>query len=69
MPEYFKPEYANTRVIIDCTAFKIEIPRGVINKVLTYSHYKKEFTAKVLIGISPSGYIHRYKVAGGRKSD
>ena len=70
MPECFKPEYANTRVIIDCTEFKIEIPRGVSNKVLTYSHYKKGFTAKVLIGISPSGFISfKSKVAGGRKSD
>ena len=35
MPECFEPGYVNTRVIIDCTEFKIEIPSGVSNKVLT----------------------------------
>ncbi|XP_046734994.1 uncharacterized protein LOC124404708 [Diprion similis] len=70
MPDCFKPEYANTRVIIDCTEFKIEIPSGVNNKVFTYSHYKKGFTAKVLIGIAPCGWISfKSKVAGGRKTD
>ena len=62
--------YANTRAIINCTEFKIEIPSGVSNKVLTYSHYKKGFTAKVVIRISSSGFISfKSKVAGGRKSD
>ena len=70
IPECFKPEYANAQVIIDCTEFKIEITSGVSNKILTQSHYKKGFTAKVLIGISPSGFISfKSKVAGERKSD
>ena len=70
MPECFKPEYVNTRVIIDCSEFKIEIPSGVSNKVLTCFHYKNGFTVKVLIGISPSGFIcFKSKVSGGRKSD
>ena len=35
-----------------------------------YSHYKKGFTAKLLIGITPGGFISfKSKVAGGRKSD
>ena len=37
---------------------------------MTYSHYLKGFTAKVLIGIPPSGFISlKYKISGGRKSD
>ncbi|OXU16250.1 hypothetical protein TSAR_010167 [Trichomalopsis sarcophagae] len=70
MPKCFYPDYSNTRVIIDCTEFKIEVPSTVDNRVFTYSHYKKGFTAKVLIGITPGGFISfRSKVAGGRKSD
>lgn len=70
MPNCFKPEYAKTRVIIDCTEFKIENPASVDNRVYCYSHYKKGFTAELLVGITPSGFIcSKYKVAGGKKSD
>lgn len=70
MPDCFKPDYSNTRVIIDCTEFRIEVPASVDNRVLTYSHYKKGFTAKLLVGITPGGFISlKSKVAGGRKSD
>ncbi|XP_026745588.1 uncharacterized protein LOC113506943 [Trichoplusia ni] len=50
MPECFSPDYTNTRVIIDCTEFRIEVPSAVDDRVACYSHYKKSFTAKVLIG-------------------
>ncbi|XP_057339422.1 uncharacterized protein LOC130676931 [Microplitis mediator] len=70
MPKCFYPKYSNTRVIIDCTEFKIEVPSSVDNRVYCYSHYKKNFTAKVLIGITPGGFIClKSKVAGGRKTD
>lgn len=70
MPDCFLSDYNNTRVIIDCTEFRIDIPTSVDNRVLTYSQYKKNFTAKVLIGITPGGFISlRSDVAGGRKSD
>lgn len=70
MPQCFYPDYSNTRVIIDCTEFRIEVPASIENRVLTYSNYKKGFTAKVLIGITPSGFISfKSKVCGGRKSD
>lgn len=70
MPECFKPDYINTRVIIDCTEFRIEIPAAVDDRVYTYSHYKNSFTAKLLIGITPGGFIClKSKVSGGRKSD
>lgn len=43
---------------------------SVDNRVFTYSQYKKNFTAKVLIGITPGGFIClKPKVAGGQKSD
>lgn len=70
MPECFYPEFTNTKVIIDCTEFRIDVPADIDNRVYTYSHYKKEFTAKLLIGITPCGFISfKSKVAGDRKSD
>lgn len=70
MPDCFLPDYSNTRVIIDCTEFRIDIPTSVDNRVFSYSQYKKNFTAKVLIGITPGGFISlRSDAAGGRKSD
>ena len=45
MPQCFYPDYIDTCVIIDCTEFKIEVPASVDNRVYTYSHYKKSFTA------------------------
>lgn len=70
MPECFHPDYSNTRVIIDFTEIPIEVPSSVDNRVFCYSHYKKGFTAKVLIGITPAGFISfKSKVSGGRKSD
>ena len=38
MPDCFKPEYSNTRVIIDCTEFKIDVPKKVDDRVFCYSH-------------------------------
>ena len=68
MPDCFKPEYSNTRVIIDCTEFKIDVPKKVDDRVFCYSHYKRGLTAKVLTGITPSGFIcFKSKAAGGRK--
>lgn len=69
-PDCFKPKYENVRIIIDCTEFPIEIPSRIDQRVLTYSHYKKGFTTKALIGCSPSGLITFVSpCAGGRKSD
>ena len=70
MPECFKTDYANTRVIIDCIKLKIEVPANIDDRVFTYSHYKKGFTGKRLIRITPGGFIClKSKVAGARKSD
>lgn len=70
IPECFYPDYKDTRVIIDCTEFKIETPSTVDQRVFTYSNYKKSFTAKLLVGITPGGFISfKSAVAGGRKSD
>ena len=57
MPESFKAKYPNTRVIIDATEIKVEMPSSLVFKSQTYSNYKSANTLKGLIGISPSGSI------------
>ncbi|XP_072395062.1 uncharacterized protein [Diabrotica undecimpunctata] len=70
IPECFKPGYDDTRAIIDCTEFRIEIPSSLENRVFCYSKYKHGFTFKVLFAITPSGFIcFKSDAHGGRISD
>ena len=57
MPEAFKKDYPNTRIIIDATKFFIERPSSLVSQSSTFSSYKNRNTIKVLIGITPSGVI------------
>ena len=57
MPEIFKKDYPNTRIIIDATEFPIERPSSLMTQSCTFSTYKNRNTVKVLIGIMPSGAI------------
>ena len=57
MPQSFKPKYQSTRVIIDCTEIKTQVPKSLVLKSQTYSHYKGAHTFKGLIGIAPHGLI------------
>ena len=56
MPACFKAHYPQTR-IIDCTEILIQMPSSFRAQSQTYSQYKSHNTAKVLVGISPSGMI------------
>lgn len=57
LPESFG-DFANCRIILDCTEFNIEKPRTDLNAAgLTYSNYKHNLTAKFLIGVAPNGAI------------
>lgn len=49
--------FQNTRVILDCTEIEIKSPRDLTSCILTYSHYKKTYTAKVLIDETLGGLI------------
>ncbi|KAJ8680000.1 hypothetical protein QAD02_015787 [Eretmocerus hayati] len=70
MPKCFKDKYSNTGVIIDCTEFRMDIPSQIDERVWCYSHYKHGFTIKLLVCITPGGYIcFISKGAGGRMSD
>jgi hypothetical protein len=57
MPISFCEKYPSTRVIIDATEIKVEIPSSLVLQSQTYSNYKSTNTLKGLIGISPSGNI------------
>ncbi|XP_058796140.1 uncharacterized protein LOC131667004 [Phymastichus coffea] len=70
MPKSFYPDYKNTPNIIDCTEFRMQRPHDADDKIFSFSQYKHGYTAKILIGVTPGGYIClKSKVAGGRKSD
>ncbi|XP_033226049.1 uncharacterized protein LOC117178727 [Belonocnema kinseyi] len=69
MPDELKNMYGNC-VIIDCTEIKIDQSSSVEAKGQTYSHYKKGFTVKVLIGCAQAGSVSFVsKCYGGRISD
>ena len=57
MPQVFKEQYPNTRLIIDATEFGIERPSSLVSQAGTFSSYKNKNTIKVLVGIIPSGTI------------
>ena len=57
MPVSFREKYPTTRVIIDATEIKVEMPSSLMLKSQTYSNYKSTNTLKGLVGISPSGNI------------
>ena len=57
MPEIFKKDYPNTRIIIDATELVIECPSSLSHQLATFSNYKNRNTVKVLVGITPSSVI------------
>lgn len=65
MPNCFREEFPDTRVVIDCTEFRMEIPGAIDERIYSYSHYKHGFTVKVLIGIAPCGLISFKSKAAG----
>ena len=57
MPELFKKQYPDTRVIINSIDFYTECPLSLLSQCSTFSANKNNITVKVLIGITPSGII------------
>ena len=57
MPHDFKSKYPHTRVIIDCTELKCQMPSSLLLNSELFSSYKNHTTLKGLIGISPAGHI------------
>ena len=54
MPKSFRKFFPKTRVIIDATEIRTQIPKSVRAAVLKYSSYKHYHSIKVLIGIGKS---------------
>ncbi|XP_037498213.2 uncharacterized protein LOC119371824 [Rhipicephalus sanguineus] len=66
---YFK-QYRDTRMVLDCTEIEIERPKDLVSTLLTYSHYKRTYTVKVLVSETPGGLISYISPAyGGKASD
>ncbi|CAN7981661.1 unnamed protein product [Ixodes pacificus] len=57
MPPEFSEKYASTRVILDATEIKCEVPSSLSLQSSTYSSYKSTNTFKGLIGVSPNGLV------------
>ena len=57
MPDSFKDKYSSTRVIIDCTEIKCQMPSSLLLNSKLFSSYKNHVTLKGLVGIAPSGAI------------
>ena len=53
MPADFKNKYPSTRVIIDCTEIRCQIPKSLRLNSKLFSSYKNRTTLKGLVGISP----------------
>lgn len=57
MPQVFKDLYSSTRVIIDCTEIKVQVPSSLLLQSHVYSSYKSGTTLKSLVGITPHGAV------------
>ena len=57
MPKSFKGRYKSTRVIIDCTEVRCQMPSSLQLNWELFSAYKNHTTFKGLVGISPSGAV------------
>lgn len=57
MPEEFKTKYPKTRVIIDCTEVRCQMPSSLLLNSELFSNYKNHTTLKGLVGISPGGAV------------
>ncbi|KAK3918520.1 Ribosomal RNA small subunit methyltransferase G [Frankliniella fusca] len=70
MPECFLKAFGRSvAVLIDCFEVRGPTPSGLLAKAQTYSHYKKNSTVKLLIGITPQGTVSYISEAwGGRTS-
>ena len=55
MPEQFKEKYPSTRVIIDCTEVRCQMPSSLCLNSELFSSYKNHTTLKCLVGITPGG--------------
>ncbi|CAN7978881.1 unnamed protein product [Ixodes persulcatus] len=69
MPKHFKG-FQTVRLVLDCTEMAVAQPKCLKCAPRLYSFYKKGFTCKYMISVTPGGIIaHISKGYGGRASD
>lgn len=69
LPKHFR-QFPDTRVVIDTTEIRIQVPSSLEAQRLTFSGYKHGNTIKVLVGATPDCYISFVSKAwGGSASD
>lgn len=61
MPEVFKDKYPSTRVIIDCTEIKCEMPSSLLLNTELFSSYKNHTTLKRVDWNRTQGCSNLYK--------
>ncbi|KAM7302738.1 uncharacterized protein ISCGN_018246 [Ixodes scapularis] len=57
MPPAFTEQYRTTRVILDATEVKCQVPTSLVLQSASFSTYKSSNTFKGLVGISPDGTV------------
>ncbi|XP_064479804.1 uncharacterized protein LOC135393252 [Ornithodoros turicata] len=63
-------KYPHVRAVLDCTEISIQRPKDLESQLLTYSWYKGQYTANVLVRETSGGHIsYISKAYGGRASD
>lgn len=71
MPIAFKKyNYTDVRSILDASEIKIQAMKCTNCRICTYSTYKKDYTTKFMINITPGGFISHVSVGySGKASD
>lgn len=70
MPENFKLDFPNTRVIIDGTEIHVQRSRDPRTQQSTFSYYKNDTTLKAIVGTTPGGlFSYCSQLYGGSTSD
>ena len=57
MPAEFKEKYPLTKVIIDCTEIRCQMPKSMRLNSELFISYKNHTTLKGLVGICPGGAL------------
>lgn len=57
MPAAFADKYSSTRVLLDATEIRCDVPSSFVTQSEVYSHYKSAHTFKGLVGVAPSGVL------------
>ena len=69
MPDSFQEKYLSTRVIIDCTEIRCQMPSSLLLKSKLFSSYKNHASFKGLVGMAPSGGTFISQLYTGNTSD